>query len=150
MPYLGSFEQFWYGYKPGTTMLYRWMDRPDWGAWVIEEVLGGTFVHPPQAWEVCGWSLEFNGLHLDRVEVTMEVPKFSGEKLFQDHTRFIPDTNNIEDEEATKLIEYGKAYWDLVQKQCKYHVGNSRTFPYNKVSPPSHRYTIEYGGSMRT
>lgn len=127
-----SFEHTWYSHRPGTTYLTQSIEDPHWRAWVIKEVSGGTFVDPPQPWRIRGWSLAFNGLYLDRISQSITVLKFSGEKALHD-TRFVTDTMDITDEEAIKLIEYGKSYWDLVQKQCKYHIGDSRVFPYNKV-----------------
>ncbi|KAG6362329.1 hypothetical protein INS49_010559 [Diaporthe citri] len=120
-----SFDNLWFSHKPGTTVLKSTRENPHWRAWVIKEVDGGTFVDPPGPWIIRGWSLAFNGLHLDRVRQSI--------KCYEILCRFIPDTTDINDEEAKRLIDYGKSYWNLVQKQCKYHFGDSSTFPFNKV-----------------
>lgn len=129
-----SFEHLWYSFKPGTAILQKRMENSIWEAAVISSVSGGTFVDPPELWTIHSWSLAFNGLYLDRVYQSSDILKFSGEYSFDKETRFIPDTTNIKDEHAIELIQQGKAYWDLVQKQCKYHDGTSHIFPYNKAS----------------
>lgn len=129
-----SFDNLWYSHKPGTTVLKSIRESSHWQAWVTSEIEGGTFVDPPGPWIIRGWSLAFNGLYLDRVRQSTTIMKFSGESTPGKTTRFIHDTRDIRDEEAKKLIEYGKSYWDLVQKHCKYHIGDSCTFPYNQAS----------------
>jgi hypothetical protein len=136
-----SFDNLWYGYKPGTTILSSTAESTSWRAFVVKDVWGGTFVDPPGQWLIRGWSLAFDGMYLGRVECTERIEKFSGE-LELKWTHFIPNTEDIEEEEAKKLVEYGKSYWDLVEKQCKYHTGDSCRFPYNKVSGFA---TLEWG-----
>lgn len=128
-----SFDNLWYSHKPGTTIISSTAETPSWRAWVVKEVSGGTFIDPPGRWVVRGWSLAYDGMYLGRVDYTETTEKFSGE-LELKWTHFITDTEDIEDEEAKKLVDYGRLYWDLVEKQCKYHIGDSCNFPYNKVS----------------
>lgn len=128
-----SFDTFWYAFKPGTTILSAIRESTGWQACVISEVTGGTFVDPPEQWVVCGWALAFDGQYLGRFNRGNRVEKFSGEKDLSSF-RFIPDTEEIRDEEAKRLVGYGRQCWDLVQKQCKYHSGDSCNFPHNTVS----------------
>lgn len=134
-----SSENIWYALKPGTTIMTRSKERNDWRPCVISEVSGGTLLDPqnPGDWLTKGWSFAFDGMYLDRVERKMWWA-FFGEQSFEDSgIRFISGSENIEDEEVRKLVDHGKTYWRLAQKQCKYHSGNSCNFPYNKVSSPS-------------
>lgn len=128
-----SFDNVWYRYKPGTTLLTCTKETTSWNAFVIREVVGGTLIEPPGEWRIRGWSLEFDGQYLSRTHHGEVMEKFSGE-ITTNWSRIIPDTRDIRDEEARKLIDYGKLYWNLVQKQCKYHIGDSCIFPYNRVS----------------
>lgn len=128
-----SFDNLWYAYRPGTTVINTTAGDKTWRAWVIREIRGGTFVDPPEDWLIRGWSLAFDGRYLGRIESVQVMEKFSGE-FGTDWIRILPDNKDIRDEEAKKLVEYGKSYWNLVDKQCKYHAGDSCTFPYNKVS----------------
>lgn len=133
-----SYEHFWYALKPGTTILTKSQSDNDWKALVVSEVSDGAFVDPPEDWMVTGWSLAFDGLYLDRKERQDGWKKFSGELNFEGSgVKIISDTDNIEDEDAKRLADYGRTYWRLVQKQCQYHVGDSCNFPYNRVREPS-------------
>lgn len=129
-----SFDNLWYSYKPGTAVLSNIAEGTTWRAFVVRDIWGGTFVDPPDRWVIRGWSLIFDGMYLGREEYSETVEKFSGEVEHDHWVRFIPNTDNVNDEEAKKLVDYGKLYWNLLEKQCKFHAGDSCIFPYNKVS----------------
>ncbi|KAG8157941.1 hypothetical protein KVR01_012213 [Diaporthe batatas] len=127
-----SFDSFWYAFKPGTTILSSIRTTTAWQACVISDITGGTFVDPPEEWVINGWSLAFDGRFLGRVSSGCTMERFSGEKD-QSSFRFISDTKDIRDEEAKRLVDYGRQYWELIQKKCKYHAGDSCNFPHNTV-----------------
>jgi hypothetical protein len=151
-----TFEGFWVGHKPGTTILQCLVDDKNLERLVVHSVYGGTFVYPPQDWNAKYWAMEFDGTCLGRVMPNIgAVRKFDGEKaLNRDHFMILGfgDTIQCKDEDKSlvdELIRQGQIYWSLLKKQCKYYCGKSRQFPYNKVSALSRLLIVLLSGICR-
>ncbi len=136
---LYTFEYAWVLFKPGTTILSMLKGQEDLYARIVHSVSGGVFNNPPTPWYIQFWSLAYDGTYLGRVESGMDLSKFDGEASTKLDSRVIPmedlddeNTGNL-DEAATRQLEYGKKYYELLRKQCKYHKGKSGEFPYNEV-----------------
>jgi hypothetical protein len=136
-----TFEGYWVGSKPGTTILQSIREDRNLRRLVVHSVRGGTFTYPPQDWEVNYWAMEFDGTYLGRVMVEIgPAKKFDGEKVLNKNGLLLlgfGDQINCSGENkeiAEDLIRQGMIYWSLLKKQCKYYAGKSQQFPYNKVS----------------
>lgn len=141
---LYTFESFWVGNKPGTTILQAIEEDKDLRRLTIHSVKGGIFEYPPQDWQVQYWGLEFDGTYLGRVMRLMGATlKFDGvKKMSTDSFIRVGFGEKIDcGEEYHSLIEdlirQGQVYWSLLKKQCKYYSGKTLAFPYNNVSGPS-------------
>ncbi|KAI1877844.1 uncharacterized protein JN550_000026 [Neoarthrinium moseri] len=112
-----TFDYAWVAMKPGTTVLVDLSDATDKSAKVIHSVVGGTFGDRPEQWEIIYWDLCYDGIRHRLVsdEDLSEESLTSGEGA------------------VAQQYQYGKVYWELLQKQCKYHKGTSCDFPYNEV-----------------
>lgn len=127
-----TFENLWIIFKPGSTTVFRNL-HSEWKAMVISHVIGGVFQTLTTPWKVIGWHLEFDGKYLGRRSYEMNIYPFDGEISWKGDKIFIHDRERIEDEEAEKLISYGKVYCSLLMKQCRKHTGRSVIHPYNEV-----------------
>lgn len=127
-----TFENLWIIFRPGATVVFRDL-HSEWKAMVISHVIGGIYQTLTTPWKVIGWHLEFDGKYLGRRSYDMNIPPFDGERSWKANTIFIHDRDRIEDEEAVKLISFGRMYCDLLMKQCRQHTGRSVVHPYNEV-----------------
>lgn len=128
-----TFENLWIIFKPGSTAVFRNL-HSEWKAMVISHVIGGIYQTLATPWKVIGWHLEFDGKYLGRRSYEMNIYPFDGEISWKGDKIFIHDRDRIEDEEAEKLISFGRMYCDLLMKQCRQHTGKSVIHPYNEVS----------------
>lgn len=135
-----TFEYYWVSQKPGRTLIDTIDQDNDWHRRVIQSVSGGIFDSPPSHWQTKFWNMRFNGRYLGRESGTLNTHKFDGERAMQTRRIVIDDYNPSEEkllslgEVVKKQYEYGKKYWDLLHKQCRYYKGKSREFPFNEVS----------------
>jgi hypothetical protein len=129
-----TFEGQWVRLKPGTTMINNITRTKDLIPGVVHSISGGIFEYPPEAWTVNMWSMAYDGEEVGRVLTSINVDKYDGER--EDDNRIINfhDTETIQkDEDVMKLVEHGEMYWRLLRKQCRYHKGKTREFPFNMV-----------------
>ena len=67
--------------------------------------------------------MQYDGQYLGRVLHSTIFDKFDGERKTN---MVVINANNddaiINDEEPRKLVEYGKMYWKLLRKQCRYYI----------------------------
>lgn len=135
-----TWEYAWLYYKPGTTRIQKLLGGKDESVSVIKSVQGGVLEPDSRQYTVSGWSMEYNGQFLGRRSNKTFLNKFDGVEehkalCFLDLDDMSSGGTDIEHlpEMAQKHIEYGKQYWKLLKKQCKYHRGKSRDFPFNEV-----------------
>lgn len=132
-----TFENYWVHCKPGRTIVnftYSGTNESQWEAYVVSELTGGIFHHPPSPWIMRGWSLAYNGTWLGRKKYISQKEPFDGEldasrQFFIDVMDEFDDDNDV----VRKLVLDGEKYWKLLQKQCVYHDGKTVTFPHNEV-----------------
>ncbi|KAG6354620.1 hypothetical protein INS49_004638 [Diaporthe citri] len=109
-----TFDNLWINFKPGSTVLFRTL-QSEWEAMVVSHVTGGIYQNPTAPWKVNGWQLEFDGKYLGRRVGEITPFPFDGEKSFKVDTIFVPDRDRIENEEAEKLINYGKILLTVIK-----------------------------------
>ncbi|KAI1854569.1 hypothetical protein JX265_007560 [Neoarthrinium moseri] len=132
-----TFDYVWVALKPGTTALMSLKNVDACPAKVILSVFGGNFVDRPAPWKIVHWDLRYDGSYLGRFLTTMEVPKFDGEVPHS--LQFITGSEQSDEAlirrggEVARQYQYGKMYWELLRKQCKYHKGASCDFPFNEI-----------------
>lgn len=137
---LYTWEYAWMYYKPGTTWIQKLLGGKEESVSVIQSVHGGVLEPDSRRYTITEWSMEYNGQHLGRRSRETFLDKFDGVEVhssvcFLDVADMSPGGARVEDlpEMAQKHIEYGRRYWKLLKKQCKYHRGKSREFPFNEV-----------------
>ena len=135
-----TFEYLWLKMRPGTTILFKLSVDKDWHSCVIHSVSGGVFENPSSEWAIKYWSMCFDGQFLGRSLSSFIPRKFDGEVKI-DYSFVFTDDESLSEEKLSTLNEavtnqynYGKKYWSLLRKQCKYHKGISRDFPFNQAS----------------
>lgn len=140
-----TYENLWYHFRPGCAVVTQGLadEESQWSTYVVRSIEGGPTPEQSKAWQVNGWTLDFDGTYLDRKSTIFFKNIFPGEIHWSTHTRFIYDKTSLDDdEEARKQIDIGRRYWELIQKQCQYYRGKSCNFPYNEVSTPIQAYTV--------
>lgn len=137
---LYTWEYAWMYYKPGTTWIQKLLGGKEESVFVIKSVQGGVLEPDSRQYTISKWSMEYNGQYLGRRSHETFLNKFDGVEehkavCFLDVTDMSRGGTNAADlpEMAQKHIEYGKQYWKLLKKQCKYHRGKTRDFPFNEV-----------------
>ncbi|MBE3044708.1 hypothetical protein IMZ48_19530 [Candidatus Bathyarchaeota archaeon] len=135
-----TWEYAWVGYKPGATRVQRFRGDKDYNASVVHSVSGGIFDSPPTVWNVKTWSLQFDGSLVGTKTQVFEQGKFDGES-YENNEVYMSTEDFLEavetkslSEQGFKKIEYGKAWWKLLTKQCKHYKGKTRDYPHNEVS----------------
>ncbi|KAI0020196.1 P-loop containing nucleoside triphosphate hydrolase protein [Xylariomycetidae sp. FL0641] len=128
-----TWEYIWVSYRPGTTMLHPLKLDNSKRPRVIHSLSGGVFESPPKPWKVYTWYMQYDGFYLGRRMATFQFDQFDGQQRM-DTMVDIEDIGSCKTEDdVSAQLEYGKTYWSLLQKQCKYFKGRSLDFPYNKV-----------------
>ncbi|KAK2051880.1 ATPase [Colletotrichum caudatum] len=112
----------------------------EWEATVVHSVSGGVFEYPLKDWTVRRWSMDYGGEDIERVwSSTMRWSSFDGErndsKAGQETKFFDPtlDESYLDDENVAELIENGKKFAAMVEKQCFHHKGKAARFPFNNI-----------------
>jgi hypothetical protein len=135
-----TFDYEWVALEPGKTIFYSTREGEEgvFHPGVIHSVSGGIFGQSREAWMVKLWSMEYDGLYLGRVVTFCTWNTFDGESTtFGNHVIFINDealADANKDERVRTAVEFGKSYWNLVSKQCRYHQGTTAEFPMNEAS----------------
>jgi hypothetical protein len=132
-----TWEYAWMYNKPGTTRIDRLLGIKEESVTIIHSVEGGVLSPPSRQYIVSEWSMEYDGQFLGRRLHETYLDKFDGVKkpegvCYLDVADMSRDVEDLP-EMAQKRIEYGKQYWKLLKKQCKYHRGKSLDFPFNEV-----------------
>ena len=126
-----TWQNQWISLKPGTTIIVpsAGSEKGDRSSLrVVHSVEFGAFTHS-LSWTMVSWSFHYTAEgQLERREWRSVIETWDGE--VSPKYRTITET----DAEASKFIENGKAYYNLMGKQCRYYKGKSRTFPFNEVS----------------
>lgn len=137
---LYTWEYAWMYYKPGTTWIQKLLGGKEELVSVIKSVQGGVLEPDSRQYTISKWSMEYNGQFLGRHSHETILDKYDGVEehkavCFLDVADMSRGGTNVADlpEMAQKHIEYGKQYWKLLKKQCKYHRGKTRDFPFNEV-----------------
>lgn len=133
-----TFDYLWVSYRPGTTYLYLASGELEWRGAVIHSVEEGIFSQPRQPWFVHHWTMEHNGSWLDRKKSSIIYDKFDGEQSFSERYIMILgygrlDEDQLQSDIVRQNVASGKAYWDLVSKQCRYHDGMTIGSPQREV-----------------
>lgn len=128
--------------------MVKLVDDLSWHPSVIHSDSGGPWNDPPTSWYSSYWHLEYDGNRLRRVQGSLWESKYDGEQEFGKETKYLDVGANVQNEDVALQnedlalqnedvalhVEYGKRYWDLLRRQCRYHRKNpSMTFPYNKA-----------------
>ena len=142
---LWTFNHIWLSLKAGITGLANMREDTLDVTGVVHSVSGGSFVSPAQDWRVVLWSLEFDGVYLTRKEYVIFSQKFDGIRIIKINY-ILFDEKDIEEAinnhpSVMKAVNVGKEYWELLNKQCKFHMGKAVSFPHNEVST-KHRTPI--------
>ncbi|GKT55897.1 P-loop containing nucleoside triphosphate hydrolase [Colletotrichum tofieldiae] len=134
-----TFEWRWVAYRPGITVLDR-TDTGEWQASVVHSISGGVFENPPKDWEVKLWCMDYDGENIERIwSSPVTWSKFDGErsdsKAGQETKFFDPtlDESFLDDKIAIELVEIGKKFCAMVQKECFHHKGKGACFPFNDI-----------------
>ncbi|KAK6206838.1 P-loop containing nucleoside triphosphate hydrolase (ATPase) [Colletotrichum tabaci] len=134
-----TFEWRWVAYKPGITVLDK-TDTGEWQASVVHSISGGVFENPPKDWEVKLWCMDYDGENIERIwSSPVTWSKFDGErsdsKTGRETKFFDPtlDESYLDDDVVVKLVETGKKFCSMVQKQCFHHKGKAACFPFNEI-----------------
>jgi len=133
---LCTFNHMWLSLKPGTTFLCGTrLDTLDITG-VVHSISGGSFVSPAEDWDMKYWLLEFDGAYLTRKRNPFFVAKFDGvEKIniiLFDEKDIVEAMNKHPS--VMEAVNVGKEYWELLNKQCRFHMGKAVPFPHNEVS----------------
>jgi hypothetical protein len=129
-----TFQYAWVSHKPGVTLLTLQRESADWLPQVIHSVTGGVFSSPATDWRIYFWSMVYDGTYLGRVLDSNEFEKFDGSVPF-DSSLVVDDVEKDDlPERVAEQLKYGKLYWELTKKQCRYYKGKTQAFPYNQVS----------------
>ncbi|KAL1605010.1 hypothetical protein SLS60_004553 [Paraconiothyrium brasiliense] len=107
-----TFDMYWVMMKPGTTFVDH-------------------FTKPPEEWTVNYWMLEYNGTFVERVLRSSSRDKFDGEGDADTKPLILDDLSG--NKKAEDLIGYGKLYWRLLRKQCRYYKGKTKDYPHTEV-----------------
>ncbi|KAK2025670.1 ATPase [Colletotrichum zoysiae] len=134
-----TFEWRWVAYKPGITVLDR-IRTGEWDATVVHSVSGGVFENPPKEWSVRRWYMDYDGEDIERIwSGTVTWSSFDGERNdFEagEETKFFDptlDESYLDDEDVAELIENGKRFAAMVERQCFHHKGKAARFPFNSI-----------------
>jgi hypothetical protein len=129
-----TWDWLWVSQVPGRLMLFRYSRDEIWQPAIIHSVSGGTFTDPPdRGWSISYWNLhyssgEYVGRRLDRYRNV----RYDGESSLE--MLPVDISEKIERQDLKELIKQGEVYWKLLKKQCMYHNGKTKKFPYNHVS----------------
>lgn len=127
-----TYENLWIYYKPGRTVA-QYTTEGSWHPFVVSEIEGGVFENPPSNWIVKGWTLGFNGNCVGRCRYYLLESKFDGEVDYRRGSFFFDDRPDFDAGHLEERITYGRLWYKLLQKQCRYHKGRSVNFPYNEA-----------------
>lgn len=137
-----TWEYLWLPFKPGVTILPcseendddTDLKRPQ----VAAEITGGILTNPPITWVFLFWRFDFDYGYCRRVKVFLGMPKFDGEIPLRFRVLDIGD--HLYERSAQQFVEYGKLYWMMLKKQCRYYNGQTSRPPFRKVSKIYRRY----------
>ncbi|KAK1831670.1 hypothetical protein QBC39DRAFT_350605 [Podospora conica] len=139
---LYTWEYIWLYFKPGTTVMSKIPeeDPSEISAAVVHSVEFEEFEGAAPEYSLSLWTMEYNGVYLGRRKQVFKYRKFEGEMKKSWSLLDVSDMRRGEAEmgslslapEAQRRIQYGKQFWNLLQKQCKHHRGKSREFPFNE------------------
>lgn len=127
-----TFENQWIVFKPGKTVVMK-DTAGKWRAMVVHSVTGGIYQNSTAPWEVLGWHLGYDGKFLGRVTYRMNLATFDGLQSFGGDTIYVSESEDFEVKELKDLISYGKMYYSLLRRQCRYYKGKVVLHPYNEV-----------------
>ena len=140
---LYTFKHQWLSHKPGMTLLYRSREDTAWIPGVIHSVSGGSFQSPVQEWRIVLWYMSSDGEYLTRRTMINSSSVFEGlSETKEDYLLF--DREDMEqmmskNPAVMEAVNIGKEYWKLLNKQCRFHMGRTKSFPHNEVSTmPQH------------
>lgn len=135
-----SWEFLWVAFKPGLTWIRTPPGQKHLQARVICRVRGGTFVqharHP--FWNVQTWAIDFDGQSIGRESTEEEFYRFDAERRLDgyllDTDQFLPDSVDRLPSEIGQLIDHGRLFLTMLEKQSRYAKGNSLDHPFTPVS----------------
>lgn len=130
-----TFEYFWLSMRPGATCLRKY----DSGSqhphpWVIHALTRGAFEYPPVPWTLYCWQMRYDGRYLGRFLEETCVNKWDGESEITNIIVGDLDSDVDMPEAVSNQLEYGKTYWNLLQKQCRHVKGKTRAIIPKEVS----------------
>lgn len=132
-----TWEYMWVPQQPGVFFTVQQNEDRDYRTYVIKSVCGGTFTDPRTEWKIKYWTLAFDGKYVSRVQSGSIDDPFDGESSLDDILRenqIQEDTIGGLSETVRERYDYGKRYWNLLQKQCRFYKGKTESFPFNEVS----------------
>lgn len=133
-----TFDYLWVSHRPGTTFLYQLGGELEWRGAVVYSMEGGIFSQPRQPWSHSHWAVEHNDESLSRIKTLTTLDRFDGEQSFSEKYIMILghgvlDEDQLQSDVVRQNVAYGKVYWDLMNKQSRYHEGKTMGFPQRDV-----------------
>ncbi|KAI2776155.1 P-loop containing nucleoside triphosphate hydrolase protein [Daldinia loculata] len=127
-----TYELAWVSLKPGSTVMLQPLISSDKLARVIHSIKGGIFDTPRTSWSIQYWYMQYDGYYLGRTMEFASMGIFDGQRELRNIEVDNLTGKDLPTEVANQL-NYGKAYWNLLRKQCRRYKGKTEAFPYNEV-----------------
>ncbi len=139
-PPICTFDLLWLLFKPGEAC-YRISETGQISAYIVRAVTGGTSKGRPAPYRIYMWQLNFDGYHVGREVVKVEITPFVGEK----ETRLLecvpckyykgdPSESTNESTLRHGLIKRGKKFWKMARdRPYVEYSGISLVYPYEIV-----------------
>lgn len=127
-----TFEYAWVRMKPGK-FLYHVVRMGKLFNAVIHSVKGGVLLQQAGDWNIHLWSQKYDGRRVGRKRRSFALTRWEGARPCKIRIFDYKDLVETKDENIARQILYGESYWQLLQKQCRYHKGEALRFPNNEV-----------------
>lgn len=131
---MATFDMLWVNKEPGKTFVGDLGSAREKCAGIVHSIEGGSFFTPSVPWVVTFWNLQYGGDTVGRKLSKYRESKFTGER--KRNNDIIDLDEHPRSEAAEECIQDGKIFWSLLEKQCKYYKGKTKSFPHNEVSKP--------------
>jgi hypothetical protein len=126
-----TFDMTWLRFKPGTT--FKICPEGAAGSWIAGVVEYTRFSHLG-VWEICYWTLDYEGTYLGQRKNKTSIERFEGELEIRSD-QVIDDLAFEEplDESVKDFIKRGEKFYSLLLTKCQYYIGTTYQPPNHKV-----------------
>jgi hypothetical protein len=145
---VATFDMLWLLWTPGCEVVADGARGPfdpvskRWDGFILDSVYRAIHEGRLVRYDLTLWGMEYNCKYMQSHEVKVAVYPFSGERNIRDLPDAVPaqywENPNDPDYTVEYLKRRGMQYFDLTQKQCVYHAGDTLEHPFSRVGTPPH------------